>query len=72
MEERPEIVLRFPLGTSLHEIEDEIFRQVETLLKGNRFQAARALNIHPVTLFRRLGPSKPRKQSSSPSGTLEG
>jgi ActR/RegA family two-component response regulator len=56
--DRPEIVLRFPLGTGLEEMEHEIFRQVLKLTGNNRFQAARALNIHPVTLHRRLGPKK--------------
>jgi two-component system response regulator HydG len=55
---RPLISLTFPVGTRLEEIEDRTIQAVLEHTRGNRFAAARLLQINPRTICRHLGPKQ--------------
>ena len=53
-EESNELVLRFPLGTPLHEMELEAIRRTLEFTKGDKAKAAELLGINQRTIYRKL------------------
>jgi DNA-binding NtrC family response regulator len=55
IEMRPVFALTFPIGTSMRDILDSVFRSALQYTHGNRIAAAELLHINPRTIFRHLG-----------------